>query len=381
MNIFVTGSSGWLAQDLVPRLKRAEHTVIGLDPVPGPHTDVVGTVADRDLVRRIIRDHRIQGIVHAGALHKPQVATHDPFNANHYLWVNAPADGLLNSTTLNTFQLMNTGTTTQLTEIARVFNSPAANSPSRLVAITLRGTQQMEVWSAPDLDTPFVFESVVDRHNLTLANKTTTDKTIPGGTLSGSEFAYTYDPNNTPATPTLLGNEFDFWMNGNFFPDNHGDNTGISFTGYRTTATLSGGIYSPRGSLRSVTSNYLSAASDNSINAIPATIGPDERWVLIDANGGTLQSGDVVYVQARNGLYVTNNGGATLAASQAYPSTYETFVIEKKNGSGTIANGDLVALRSQATGKYIIATSGGGSTVFGNGLDTNPNTRFTYVAN
>jgi len=52
--------------------------VIGLDPVPGPHTDVVGTVADRDLVRRIIRDHRIQGIVHAGALHKPQVATHDP---------------------------------------------------------------------------------------------------------------------------------------------------------------------------------------------------------------------------------------------------------------------------------------------------------------
>jgi UDP-glucose 4-epimerase len=46
--------------------------------VPGPHTDVVGTVAVRDLVRRIIRDHRIQGIVHAGALHKPQVATHDP---------------------------------------------------------------------------------------------------------------------------------------------------------------------------------------------------------------------------------------------------------------------------------------------------------------
>ena len=78
MNIFVTGSSGWLAQDLVPRLKRAEHTVIGLDPVPGPHTDIVGTVADRDLVRRIIRDHRIQGIVHAGALHKSQVATHDP---------------------------------------------------------------------------------------------------------------------------------------------------------------------------------------------------------------------------------------------------------------------------------------------------------------
>jgi hypothetical protein len=37
------------------------------------------------------------------------------------------------------------------------------------------------------------------------------------------------------------------------------------------------------------------------------------------------------------------------------PSTYETFVIEKKNATGTIGSGDLVALRSQATGKYIIA--------------------------
>ena len=78
MNILVTGSSGWLGQTLVPRLKRAGHTVIGLDPVAGPHTGIVGTVADRDTVRKAIRQHRIQGIVHAGALHKPHVATHDP---------------------------------------------------------------------------------------------------------------------------------------------------------------------------------------------------------------------------------------------------------------------------------------------------------------
>jgi UDP-glucose 4-epimerase len=91
VNILVTGSSGWLAQDLVPRLKRAGHTVIGLDPVAGPHTDVVGTVADRDLVRKVIRDHRIQGIVHAGALHKPQVATHDPA-----LFIETNVQGTLN---------------------------------------------------------------------------------------------------------------------------------------------------------------------------------------------------------------------------------------------------------------------------------------------
>lgn len=77
MNILVTGSSGWLGQHLVPRLRRGGHTVIGLDPVPGPTTDIVGSIADRDTVRRAIRDHRIQGIVHGGALHKPHVATHD----------------------------------------------------------------------------------------------------------------------------------------------------------------------------------------------------------------------------------------------------------------------------------------------------------------
>jgi UDP-glucose 4-epimerase len=77
MNILVTGSSGWLGQTLVPRLRRGGHTVIGLDPVPGATADIVGTVEDRDAVRRAIRGHAIQAIVHAGALHKPHVATHD----------------------------------------------------------------------------------------------------------------------------------------------------------------------------------------------------------------------------------------------------------------------------------------------------------------
>jgi len=91
MNILVTGSSGWLGQTLVPRLKRAGHVVIGIDPVAAPTTDIVGTVADRETVRRAIRDNRIQAIVHAGALHKPHVAT-DP--ASKFIDVNV--QGTLN---------------------------------------------------------------------------------------------------------------------------------------------------------------------------------------------------------------------------------------------------------------------------------------------
>lgn len=91
MRALVTGSSGWLGQTLVPLLKRTGHTVIGLDPVPGPTTDIVGSVADRALVRSALRDNGIQGIIHAGALHKPNVATHP---ASEFISVNV--QGTLN---------------------------------------------------------------------------------------------------------------------------------------------------------------------------------------------------------------------------------------------------------------------------------------------
>lgn len=76
MRILVTGSSGWLGQTLVPRLSEDGHQVIGLDPVPSPNTQIVGTVADRESVRRAIRDFEADAIVHSAALHKPNIETH-----------------------------------------------------------------------------------------------------------------------------------------------------------------------------------------------------------------------------------------------------------------------------------------------------------------
>jgi UDP-glucose 4-epimerase len=72
--VLVTGSSGWLGQTLVPRLREEGHTVVGLDIVPSPTTDIVGSIADRALVREAMRE--VDAVVHSGALHKPQVATH-----------------------------------------------------------------------------------------------------------------------------------------------------------------------------------------------------------------------------------------------------------------------------------------------------------------
>jgi UDP-glucose 4-epimerase len=77
MRILVTGSSGWLGQTLVPLLARGGHEVVGLDPVPSPTTRIVGSITERGLVRAAMRDFRIDAVIHAGALHKPHVETHD----------------------------------------------------------------------------------------------------------------------------------------------------------------------------------------------------------------------------------------------------------------------------------------------------------------
>ncbi|RWP58857.1 NAD(P)-dependent oxidoreductase [Mesorhizobium sp.] len=76
MRILLTGSSGWLGSALALRLPALGHDVIGLDPVPSAPTQVIGSVADRDLVMRTVGENRIEAIVHSGALHKPDIEHH-----------------------------------------------------------------------------------------------------------------------------------------------------------------------------------------------------------------------------------------------------------------------------------------------------------------
>jgi len=74
MRILLTGSSGWLGRFLVPRLRAEGHHVTGLDVAPGADTDLLGSVADRALIDRIFADRAIEAVIHAGALHKPDIA-------------------------------------------------------------------------------------------------------------------------------------------------------------------------------------------------------------------------------------------------------------------------------------------------------------------
>jgi UDP-glucose 4-epimerase len=74
MRVLLTGSSGWLGRFLVPDLIRRGHHVVGLDVVPGPDTTVVASVADKKDVERAFSDHQIEAVLHAGGLHKPDIA-------------------------------------------------------------------------------------------------------------------------------------------------------------------------------------------------------------------------------------------------------------------------------------------------------------------
>lgn len=99
--VLVTGSSGHLGAALVARLDGLGVAAVGMDPIPGAHTDVKATAADADAVRTTIEAHRITAIVHAGALHKPHITTHsrtDFLDANvratHHLLEAATAAGV-----------------------------------------------------------------------------------------------------------------------------------------------------------------------------------------------------------------------------------------------------------------------------------------------
>jgi nucleoside-diphosphate-sugar epimerase len=75
VRILVTGSAGHLGEALVRVLGEEGHEVTGLDILASPQTTVVGSIADRDCVRRCLAG--ADAVIHSATLHKPHVGSHD----------------------------------------------------------------------------------------------------------------------------------------------------------------------------------------------------------------------------------------------------------------------------------------------------------------
>jgi UDP-glucose 4-epimerase len=74
MRILVTGSAGHLGEALMRVLRADGADAVGLDLLESPYTDLVGSIADRDVARRAVRG--AGAILHTATLHKPHVGSH-----------------------------------------------------------------------------------------------------------------------------------------------------------------------------------------------------------------------------------------------------------------------------------------------------------------
>jgi UDP-glucose 4-epimerase len=74
VKVLVTGSSGHLGEALVRVLGAEGIDVVGVDVLGTAHTNVVGSIADRALVRRCMKG--VDAVLHAATLHKPHVGSH-----------------------------------------------------------------------------------------------------------------------------------------------------------------------------------------------------------------------------------------------------------------------------------------------------------------
>lgn len=136
MHILVTGSSGWLGQTLVPRLRREGHHVVGLDVRPGEHTAVVGSVTDRALIDRVFSTEAIAAVAHCGALHKPDI-------------VRYPAADFVNVNVHGTLNLLEAAVAAGVERF--VFTSTTSLMISGAIRAGLRGGAQQATWITEDM--------------------------------------------------------------------------------------------------------------------------------------------------------------------------------------------------------------------------------------
>jgi UDP-glucose 4-epimerase len=73
MKILVTGSSGQLGDVICSMLSR-EHSIIGVDSLPGKHTSHPGDITDQEFILSVTKD--VEVIVHTCSLHAPHLKTH-----------------------------------------------------------------------------------------------------------------------------------------------------------------------------------------------------------------------------------------------------------------------------------------------------------------
>jgi UDP-glucose 4-epimerase len=88
MKVLVTGSSGQLGAVLSSMLSK-EHSIIGVDSLPGKYTSHLGDITDHEFVLSVTKNVEI--IIHTCSLHAPHLKTHSSEE-----FINTNINGILN---------------------------------------------------------------------------------------------------------------------------------------------------------------------------------------------------------------------------------------------------------------------------------------------
>ncbi|WP_241758592.1 M57 family metalloprotease [Pyxidicoccus parkwayensis] len=159
----------------------------------------------------------------------------------------------------------------------------------------------------------------------------------------------------TPSTAAVGGS----YMNSCFRASETGEMTGSDLTAvlamYGSAPTTL--------SFRTATGNYLVAENGGGayVAANRTAIGPWERFVYVDVNGGQLLNNDIINLRAADGSFVVaeNGGGGVVNANRPVAGAWEAFRIINLDGWNDFLSGDRVALQA-ANGQYVVAENGGG---------------------
>lgn len=118
-----------------------------------------------------------------------------------------------------------------------------------------------------------------------------------------------------------------------------------------------------RFALQASSGYYVSpdAGGGYAIRANASQIKEWEYLSIVDTNGGTLLSGDVVFVMTwrANFFMAYDGGGQYMDATATHALEWETFTMQKTVGTGAIGIGSEVVLRARS-GHYIYPQNGGG---------------------
>ena len=109
--------------------------------------------------------------------------------------------------------------------------------------------------------------------------------------------------------------------------------------------------------------NYVVSEGDKrSVNANRRGCGPWEKHTIYDVNGGSLNSGDTIYIRTHHGRYWSAQPNGNLEANRTARGGWEKFRIYKARGSGRIYNGNRIGLYSYHR-RWVVAEGGGGRNV------------------